>query len=138
MDYNYISLALGLLLSISEILPFIKRIKGNGIVNVLQSFLIKQSELGHNLLESEPLIEPTARNTSTRNASTSTRNASTYTGITLHTPDQYQLIYIDKCLRQNYITKHIEITDLSDDNFKILKSLGFEIECYNREYVIRW
>ena len=31
MDYNYISLALGLLLSISEILPFIKRIKGNGI-----------------------------------------------------------------------------------------------------------
>ena len=135
MDYNYISLALGLLLSISEILPFIKRIKGNGIINVLQSFLIKQSELGHNLLESEPLIEPNTRNTSTRN--TSRRNAST--GITLQTPDQYQLIYIDKCLRQNYITKHIEITDLSDDNSEILQSLGFEIEyCYNREYVIRW
>ena len=121
---DYISLVLGLLLSISEILPFIKRIKGNGIINVLQSFLITQSELRYNLLESEPLIEPTTRNT--RN----TRN-------TLQTPDQYQLIYIDNCLRYNY-TKNIEFKDISDENSEILESFGFKINYYNEKCVIHW
>ena len=39
----YISIISGMLLTISEVLPYIKTIRGNGIIELLLNFLVKKS-----------------------------------------------------------------------------------------------
>lgn len=51
---DYLSLVLGLLLSTSEILPYIKTIKGNGILDIfsilITDFINKKIQIGNNAL----------------------------------------------------------------------------------------
>ena len=157
MDSGYLSLILGLLLSISEILPFIKSIQGNGIINVLQSFITKQQLLGSNLLErmeneTEPLLQPpqqqeyllqnlslelsTINDTLKLNNDTLKLNNVTFS---LKTPEQYQLMYIEKCMKTDF-KKRLEFEDISENNTKILRSLGYKIDYNPQEdtYLIHW
>lgn len=138
MDSGYLSLILGLLLSISEILPFIKSIQGNGIINVLQSFITKQREIGSNLLErmeneTEPLLQhPQQQECLSQNLSLelSTINDTLKLNnviFSLKTPDQYQLMYIDKCMINDF-TKILKFDEISHNNYKIIESLGFRID----------
>lgn len=137
MDY-YLSLVLGILLSISEILPYIKNIQGNGIINSLQTFIKTQSEIGSNLLErmeSEQLLESQTQNINTLN-NLSKINQNTFT---LKSPDEYQLMYIENCIKTDF-TKKIKFDDISDKNCNLLKSLGYKIEYNPNEdtYLIHW
>jgi hypothetical protein len=157
MDSGYLSLILGLLLSISEILPFIKSIQGNGIINVLQSFITKQQLLGSNLLErmeneTEPLLQhpqhqeclsqnlslelSTINDTLKLNNDTLKLNNVTFS---LKTPEQYQLMYIEKCMKTDF-KKRLEFEDISENNTKILRSLGYKIDYNPQEdtYLIHW
>jgi hypothetical protein len=159
MESGYLSLILGLLLSISEILPFIKSIQGNGIINVLQSFITKQREIGSNLLErmeneTEPLLQhpqpllqhpqqqeyllqnlslelSTINDTLKLNNDTLKLNNDTLklnnVTFSLKTPDQYQLMYIDKCMINDF-TKILKFDEISHNNYKIIESLGFRID----------
>ena len=159
MDY-YLSLLLGLLLSISEILPYIQTIKSNGIVNFLQLSLNKQREIGNNLLEqiesehlivsdqsSEHLMElPNQQllleiskinpilNNITNSILTVNQN-----NFSLKTPDEYQLIYIEHCLKNDF-TKNLKFKYISDQNADLLHSLGYKIEYIHNEkkYFIHW
>lgn len=160
---DYLSLLLGLLLSISEILPYIKKIQGNGIINILQSFITKQSEIGNNLLahmeSSEPLIQSPSQESQPNQASQESPQSELLSEISkinsilneyilavnqqnnfsLKTPDQYQLIYIENSLKNNF-TKKLEFKYISDENTDILKSLGYKIEYMHNEdkYFIHW
>ena len=147
---DYLSLALGLLLSISEILPYIKSIQGNGIINFLQTFINKQREIGNNLLErieSEQLIESQNYQSEPNNLTLElintlkdlSKDLCKINQFTLKSPDEYQLIYIENCLKNNF-TKHLEFKDISDNNCEILRSLGYKIDYNPNEdiYLIHW
>jgi hypothetical protein len=152
MDSGYLSIVLGLLLSISEILPFIKSIQGNGIINVLHNFISKQREIGSNLLEriqedmeTAPLLQEnqssTLKDLSTnlskdlmdlsKNLSKDLTNLSdksnTSDNFSLKTPDEYQLMYIEKCMINDF-TKKLEFDDISHNNYKVIESVGFRID----------
>lgn len=160
MDSGYLSLALGLLLSVSEILPYIKSIQGNGIINFLQTFITKQREIGSNLLErmeSEQLIESQNFQSEPNNLTLElintlkdlSKNLSkdlskdlckiNQNKFTLKTPDEYQLINIENSLINNF-SKNLEFNDISDNNCEILRSLSYKID-YNANkdtYLVHW
>ena len=48
----YISIISGMLLTISEVLPYIKNIRGNGIIEVLVNFLVNKSNTQSALTQS--------------------------------------------------------------------------------------
>lgn len=130
---DYLSLTLGILLSISEFLPFVKKIQGNGIINVLQlylqSYLTKQSEIAR--MDTEPLIAH--QNTE------GTQIPEVTVTFTLKTPDEYQLMFIENSIKNNF-KKRLDFDNISDKNYNILKSLGYKIEYQAKEdtYLIHW
>lgn len=50
----YVSIITGLLLTVSEILPYIKNVKANGIMHLITNFLVQKSMIIHNTQEDLP------------------------------------------------------------------------------------
>lgn len=137
---DYVSLTLGVLLSFSEVLPYIKSIQGNSIINILQKFITKQHDLivseteTQQLLHEQPLesmsLESMSLELSKINNTLISMShfISSEKKFTLKTPDEYQLIYIDNYLKTNF--KKLEFKKISKENCDILKSLGYKIH-YN-------
>jgi hypothetical protein len=152
MDNAILSLVLGLLLSISEILPYIKSIKGNGIINILHTFITKQQEIGHNLIqhnliehETDPLLpQPQQEDYLSQKLSldlstiNDTLKLNTVT-FSLKTPDEYQLMYIDNYMKTDF-NKRLEFNDISEKNSNILHSLGYKIDYNSHDdtYLVHW
>jgi hypothetical protein len=62
----YISIISGMLLTISEVLPYIKTIRGNGIIELLVNFLVEKSNTNAN---SNVNVPNASSNTNVQNAS---------------------------------------------------------------------
>lgn len=149
MDSEFLSVVLGILLSISEILPFIKSIQGNGIINVLQSFITKQQQLNSfEQMETAPLLQEPSQviSSAIKDLSNCISNSTNLVltkvnqnKFTLKTPDEYQLINIENTLINNF-SKRLEFKDISDNNCEILRSLGYKIDYNANEetYLVHW
>jgi hypothetical protein len=157
MNNGILSLVLGLLLSISEILPYIKSIEGNGIINILHTFITKQQEIGHNLIEhnlleheteTEPLLQeqpqqPLLQDKLSLDLSTINNtlklNTEKLTTFSLKTPDEYQLMYIDNYMKTNF-KKRLEFHEMSDNNIELLRKLSYKIDYNSRDdtYLVHW
>jgi hypothetical protein len=69
----YISIITGLLLTVSEILPYIKTVKSNGIIHLITNFLLEKYNTQENLQENtqdqdeerQPLINKRSNTTTT-------------------------------------------------------------------------
>lgn len=60
----YISIISGMLLTISEVLPYIKIIRGNGIIELLVNFLVEKSNINAN---SNTNVQNASSNTNVQN-----------------------------------------------------------------------
>jgi hypothetical protein len=65
----YISIISGMLLTISEVLPYVKSIRSNGIIEILVNFLVEKSNINAN---SNTNVQNANSNTNVQNASSNT------------------------------------------------------------------
>jgi methionine aminopeptidase len=122
---DYLNLILGVLFSTSEILPYIKSIKGNGIFDILYN-IIKNVKKGQPLIDIENPIEETTENIIEN-------------PFQFKTPEEYQMIYIDTNLRNN-LMKNFIIKNIDNNIKHKLEFVGFKVD-YNIDtdnYVIHW
>jgi hypothetical protein len=68
----YISIISGMLLTISEVLPYIKTIPGNSIIEVFVNFLVKKSNIPPNNTSSN---NTSSNNTSSNNTSSNNKSS---------------------------------------------------------------
>jgi hypothetical protein len=72
----YISILTGLLLTISETLPYVQNINGNGIIHLITNFLIKKT-LTNNLVNNNEERQPLINNNFTNPQSNNTHHNNT-------------------------------------------------------------
>jgi len=131
-----IAIATGLLLTISEALPFLKT-DSNGLIHILvnagNSLLRKSTD------ENEPLL-PVFNNNKNNNVIidfepiTSTLSKTTQDTLNtiqgqnnLKTPDKYQLEYIIYFIKSNYPKKSLEIKYLTENNKTALENNNYRV-----------
>lgn len=155
----------GFILIMSEILPFIKSIKSNGIiellVNIAKSFLRKNSDIPE---DEESLLHNDTLNISSQNnsnvnsisnkidaLSTSVMNisyslnhyiteAQNARQLKLQSVELYELNYIINYIKVNYPKKMFQTKFLSKSNKQLLISQGYVIDydSQNDTHTIKW
>ena len=148
---NYISIALGVLLSTSEILPYIKNIKGNGIIDTIHRVIVYylKYESDQELQEHQPLLSQ-EHQPDTLVPSNTIINIDTKPLIEqlqlLNKPiefeslDKYEMIYIINYIKNHFDKKSLNIHSLSLENKKTLESLHYNIDFDStmKMYNINW
>lgn len=139
-----ISITLGLLLSISEALPYIKTIKGNGIFDVFYQFIKKQGES----VEEQQHLLPT--NTQPTNTPVSTiinidtskieEQLKQLNNKSIESSDKYEIMYIKNFIKENYNKRLLNIHSLNIENKHLLESLNYNIDFDSKlqMYSIHW
>jgi hypothetical protein len=162
-----ISVIVGILLTISESLPFIKSVKAQGIVHFLINILINNTnnELRPLLYDHEPqlinqyeqesefqqnreihiLIDninvlSTNVNYISQILKDTSNDFKTARQLKLQTSELYQLNYIINYIKQNYIKRQLKFKNLSKNNKELLSSEGYIINYDSQEdtSVISW
>ena len=150
---SYISVILGVLFSASEILPYIKNLKGNGIIDTIHRAIIYNSNLENTetqpLLNSSPQSQPQS-NSPQSNSPQSIVNIDTSDLVDqlklLNKPlefeslDKYEMIYIINYIKTNFDKKHLFIPSLSIENKNALELLRYNIDFDSNKdlYKIHW
>lgn len=139
-----ISITLGLLLSISEALPYIKAIKGNGIFDVFYQIIKKQGES----VEEQQHLLPT--NTVTNTPVSTIINIDTSKieeqlkelnkQPSIESSDKYEIMYIKNFIKENYNKRLLNIHSLNIENKHLLESLNYNIDFDSKlqMYSIHW
>ena len=153
---NIVSVALGVLLSISEVLPYIKSIKGNSITDVFYNLIKKQGEI---VEEQEHLLQPTTTPTTiptttpTMTPTMTPRIPDTIINIDtskietilikskiLESSDKYEMIYIINFIKKNYNKRCLSLSLLNLENKHYLESLNYNVDYDSKikMYNIHW
>jgi len=139
-----ISVTLGLLLSISEALPYIKTIKGNGIFDVFYQMIKKQ---GESVEEQQHLLSTNTQPTNTPvsaiiNIDTSKieEQLKQLNNKSIESSDKYEIMYIKNFIKENYNKRLLNIHSLNIENKHLLESLNYNIDFDSKlqMYSIHW
>ena len=147
-----ISITLGLLLSASEVLPYIKAIKGNGIFDVFYQMIKKQGdsvEEQQHLLStntptntptptSVPINTPTVINIDTSKIEEQLKELNKHPSI--ESSDKYEMMYIRNYIKDNYNERYLNISSLNLENKHLLESFNYNIDFDSKlgMYCIHW
>lgn len=166
MDYlsnpqTIIAILSGLLLTASEVLPFISDIESNGIVhclvNLRKIYMQQQNQQQNSSDEVESLIQ---HENQQHNNSNNSNNKHDILPLTIHLdqtplhvnlepivemfklkkPDEFQLDHIIHYIKMNYQNRHMEIKNLFEINKKLLESKNYIVDYDHQDdiYVIKW
>lgn len=139
-----IPVTLGLLLSISEALPYIKTIKGNGIFDVFYQMIKKQ---GESVEEQQHLLSTNTQPTNTPvsaiiNIDTSKieEQLKQLNNKSIESSDKYEIMYIKNFIKENYNKRLLNIHSLNIENKHLLESLNYNIDFDSKlqMYSIHW
>lgn len=124
---TYISIAAGVLLSISEILPFISKINSNGIFHFFMS-------RGGALLNNSPTTETDRLLRDETSIEVDNKN------LTLHPPEMYELHYITKYIENEFPQHFLDMYLLSETTKDVLRSKSYVVEydSVNDVHRIKW
>ena len=136
---NTITIVSGMLLTISEILPFITKIESNGIFEFTVKLIEKIFKKSTNQNESEPLLQTHIQHNT--NIQHNLENVN-YEDInyTLSSPETYEMYYIIRYIKINYIKKKLITKYISEKNKEILLKFNYRIDydSVNDMYNIQW
>lgn len=128
---TYISIAAGVLFSISEILPFLSKIRSNGIVH----FLI---DTGRTILHSDSSnsYESIPNDETAIDVDNSNSNSKS----NIQSPESYELNYIIKYIEREYPKHFLDIHLLSEKTKNALRSADYVVDydSVNDVYRIKW
>lgn len=151
-----ISIVSSILLALSEILPLIKNVKYNGIIDFFVKIIEKKKMgdeeeglLNNNEHDSQlnDRVDELKSNIITLSTNYNSLHGSfikIYENIVeyrmLQTFDKYELDYIKNFIRINYPEKQLELRFLAEINKTTLKNLGYIIDydSTNQMYCIKW
>ncbi len=161
---NILQILLGIFVLISEILPFIKNVNSNGIIEciieVIKSLVKKQKSLPNDSLQVIEETEPLLNNTYPKDYAISdkidelnvTLNNISYVltdylnemynskQVKLQPVELYELNYIVNYIKVNYHKRQFQIKLLSQHNKNLLISKGYivEYDSRNESHIILW
>ena len=146
MISTIISVVTGLLLAISEIMPFIKTVESQGIIHFLSSISSKFLKNSPDISEIQSLLQisiPENEQNNVSNVSTEklyheiniigniikdiSGDFNNARQLKLQTSELYQLNYIINYIKQNYIKRQLPFKNLSKSNKELLISEGYII-----------
>ena len=149
MIFIIISIISSILLIISEMLPFLKNIPVNGILQFFISLFKSSNE--YNLLDTNNhnfslpytnILNDINKNISNYNSLITNifTEFKSNKHIKLYNQEIYQLNYIINFIKNNYIKKTLHIKDLSLNNKQLLLSENYTInyDSVNNIYTINW
>ena len=138
---GYVSIILGFLLSTSEILPYIKNIKGNGIVDTLHRAIVFYSKISdpanQSLLPQQ--IQPSSTVVNIDSELANQLKLLTKP-IQLESLDKYEMNYIINYIQNNFDKRHLLIHSLSTLNKDTLYTLNYNVDFDSQKkmYNISW
>jgi hypothetical protein len=138
IDFNsqtIITIVTGILLAISEILPFISKIESNGLicmlVNMGKAFLDK-NKVNIELPESQHLLEVQSKVPETK---------INFGTLDLQIPSNYELYFIISYIKKNYTKGSLSLKDLTENNKILLVKNGYIVIYWPNKilpYLIGW
>jgi hypothetical protein len=145
-----IAISTGILLTISEALPFLKT-DSNGLIHLLvnvgksvlknpTTLTTRQSEEREPLLPTNSLVIDFEPITSTLTKTTQDTLSTIQKQSSLKTPDKYQLEYIIQFIKSNYPKKQLEIKYLTENNKTILEDNHYRVnfDSIRDTFLIEW
>lgn len=147
-----ISVVTGILLTISETLPFFKDLNANGIIHLLATIGKNKESVEYvESIEREPLLKDSIEvKLETINDTLSTITNRIYDSLNsvidnsrvlkLHPSELYELNYIINYIKANYPRKHYSTKCLSKTNKQLLISQGYitDYDSLTDTHMIKW
>ena len=147
-----ISVVTGILLTISETLPFFKDLNANGIIHLLATIGKNKESVEYvQSIEREPLLKDSIEvKLETINDTLSTITNRIYDSLNsvidnsrvlkLHPSELYELNYIINYIKANYPRKHYSTKCLSKTNKQLLISQGYitDYDSLTDTHMIKW